>query len=476
MAFQQIDTSSGQVSGVDDLGPAASSVINWEADESGVSRPRAGLTTHTTTGGGSTASMGLCRFKEYIVSVTEDRYMRVLADATPTAFSAVSTSATTTQVTGIAPRVTFALGDSYVYAAGGGQVQRWTNSGLGNAEVLSASPLGTTHIATLGQRLVANDTVNPSSFYWSDIGEGAWATWPSENVSNADARPDPIVGIYENTNELFIFGSETLQVFAVGSDPTFPFESVTSVNVGLGAPYGVCRVDSTFAFLDDHRRIVISDGRTVEPISDAIQKTIRGLATTSDCWMYREERGQHSSLVVRLPTERRTFAYDLKGEKWSERNYYSAPFQGDFPVSAHVYWPAYNYNILGSTSSGLLRMDEDSRQDIAGPLVCERTTGWHDFGTVNRKRSGRIRIVMRRGTGAEGATSPGALEVRVQSDDGAWGEWQPVSVGVPEDYVQTQDLFLGGVFRRRRYGFRYSTTEDVSLVSAHDDITDTGAP
>jgi hypothetical protein len=28
------------------------------------------------------------------------------------------------------------------------------------------------------------------------------------------------------------------------------------------------------------------------------------------------------------------------------------------------------------------------------------------------------------------------------------------------------------VFRRRRYGMRYSNTEDFSLVSMHDDVTD----
>lgn len=476
MALQPVDISSGQVSGVDDLSPAASSVVNWEIDESGISRPRAGLVTHTVANASTNPSIGLARWKTYIVNVTSDRYVRVLSEAAPTNFQVVSTATATTQLGGVAPRATFAVGDLYTYIAGGGQILRWQPS-TANPETLAASPLNCTHVSILGQRLIGNDTSEPNSLFWSDIGEVAFTSWPSANETSSDARPDPIVAHYENTNELFVWGSETLQVYAVGADPTLPFDQVTTMNVGLSAPYSPCRLESQFAFLDDRRRIVISDGRQAEPISAAIEKTIRNFATVSDCWIYREERGQQSLLVVRFPTEKRTFVRDLKGEKWSERYYYVAPFQTDFPVCAHVYWPRYNYQMLASSlaTAGLMRMSEDARQDLSGPLVCERITGWHDFGTLKRKRSNRIRAIMRRGTAAQNAT-PGSLEIRVQNDDSTWTPWQFVSVGAPEDYKQYQDVFAtNGIFRRRRYHYRYSTTEDHSLVSLHDDVTELAA-
>lgn len=474
MALQLVDTSSGQVSGVDDLSKAASSVVNWETDEAGINRPRAGLATYTTAGAGTAASIGLCLWKQYIINVTADRYVRVLPESAPDTFTVVSTGTSTTQLGGTA-RAVFAIGDSYVYMAGGGQILRWSNDG-NPPSTLTSSPQLVTHVSILGQRLIANDRTQPNFFFWSDIGEGAFTSWPAANASAADARPDEIVAHYENTNELFIFGQQTLQVYAVGSDPTIPFESVTTVNTGLAAPYAVCRLDESFAFLDDKRRIVVSDGRSVEPLSDAIQKTLRNLSTVTDCWMYREERGQMSLLVVRFPTERRTFVYDMLGKKWTERDYYVAPFPADFPVSAYAYWPRYNYHLFGSSlsSAGLLRFSEDARQDLSAPLVCQRVTGWHDFGSNNHKRSLRLRLVMRRGTAAQNAT-PGALEVRVQNDDSPWGTWQPISVGGPDQYEQVRDLYLGGVFRRRRYAFRYSNTDNTSLVSAHDDVAELAA-
>src|SRR5687767_1444331 len=124
MALQQVDIASGLVSGVDDLSAAASSVVNWETDEAGIGKPRPGLAAYTVANAGDYPSIGLVRWKNYLVNVTSDRYIRVLPDSSPASFQVVSTSDTATQVPG-ASRVTFALGAEYVYIAGGGQIVRW---------------------------------------------------------------------------------------------------------------------------------------------------------------------------------------------------------------------------------------------------------------------------------------------------------------------------------------------------------------
>jgi hypothetical protein len=160
----------------------------------------------------------------------------------------------------------------------------------------------------------------------------------------------------------------------------------------------------------------------------------------------------------------------LKSQRWSERQKYTAPFQGDWPVNTYSYWPANDYHLFGSATSGFYRFGT-SGQELGAPLVCERTTGWADHGTPNKKRSGRIQAIMRRGTAAEGAT-PGALEIRKQDDGTPWSAWQQMSVGTPSDYKQVMFAYMGGIFRRRRYGVRYSNTEDFSLVSLYDDVRD----
>lgn len=464
-----IDISGGQVSGVDSLGPTPSRIVNWEVDESGINRQRPGLASIDVNGLPSSPVIGLQRWSKYLIALTEDRYLWIVPDISPGESLEGSTSSSDTQLEG-SLRPTFAIGDDHVYVAGGGRILRW-GPGAAYAGVLSSSPR-CTHVAALGQRLISNDLDDPSSWRWSDIGEGVWDTWPAANSANAEARPDPVIAIFENTNELFIFGSETLQVHSVGSDPTFPFEQVSTVNTGIGAPYAACRLDQEFCFLDNKRRIVISDGRSVRPISDAIQRDIRGLSYIDDCFMFREERGQHSYVVVRFPTEKRTFVYNLKGNTWRERDYYSGVFHDDFPVGACSYWPSENKYILGSTLSagGLLTYDEDSRQDIDGPLVAEFVSGLLNYGADGRKRSRRLQVVFRRGTAAQNATQ-GALEVRVKDDAKPWSDWQQIEVGGPDDYGIVKFLYFGGIFRFRQVHIRYSSSEDMSLLSIGDDIT-----
>jgi hypothetical protein len=103
--------------------------------------------------------------------------------------------------------------------------------------------------------------------------------------------------------------------------------------------------------------------------------------------------------------------------------------------------------------------------------VCERVTGWHDHGSPEWKRSVKIRAVLRRGTGAtDDSNDVGVLEVRVQDDDKGWSEWDGYNIGGPGQFENVVDIFLGGVFRRRRYHFRLATTEVTALAEVYDDV------
>lgn len=502
MALVPVTISDGQVSGVDSLSSAASSVVNFDIDEAGISRPRPPLVADAITGMSTLPVSGLAKFKQFTIVTVSDgeeysattagaldgRKVYAINDASPT--TAVELTGTyvgapfATALGSSRPR--FVVGQDHIYIVSGragytvsstnlsqaGTILRWDGV---TASLSCAADVEATHICSLGQRLIANDTTDPQVFRWSAIGDGNWTSWPAGNVSEADARPDPVVAVDASTNELFVWGTQTLQVYAVGSDPTFPFEPVVAMNIGISAPYSMIRLDEAFAFIDDKKRIVISDGRTVQPIGDAILRDIRGMSDISDAHGWRFEYGQQSYLVWRFPTAGRTFVYCLKTQKWQEWKRYLAPFQRDFPGGAYLYRETDEMHVVGldTSTGGLAHFTDWPAQELGGPLVAERTTGWTDHGTENRKRSTRVRVTMRRGTAAEGST-PGALEVRVQDDDGPWSPWEQVSVGGPDDYAQTVDLYMGGIFRRRRYGLRYSSSDDTAITRLSDDVTDLG--
>jgi hypothetical protein len=467
-----VNITDGQVSGVDSLSAAASSVLNWDIDEAGINKPRAALTAYSVSGLTTAQLIGMERWSTYTILVDANRKFQRISDFGPSTAFDLSDSTSATKLQGM-KRPTWVVGRQYIYAAGGGQVQRW-NNGIPLTEVLTNSP-PCTHIASIGQYLVANSLSQPDRYLWSDIGEGVWTTWPAANFSTLTARPDVIGGIFENASRLYIFGERSVQVHEVGADPTLPFDLIGSIDIGLGAPYAFAKLDQQVAFLDHRRRVCIGDPGQAQPVSSAIDANLRGFSTVSDCHMYREDVGQQSSLVVRFPTEARTFVYDLKGQRWKERDYYSAPHHGDYPSTAYAYRAADNAHIVASsaTTGALYKLDTTVRTDLSGPLVCERTTGWNDFGTKNRKRSAGQTLIVRRGTAAVNAT-PGSYEIRKQDDDGPWSAWEFVSIGEPHQYEQKKRVFLAGIFTRRRYGVRVSTSEETALVSLEDDVTDLG--
>ncbi len=465
-----VDISAGLVSTADDISPATSRVMNFMPDVAGVQRMRPGLVAYATTGLGSSPIIGMYHWKTWIVAVTADRKIWALPDALPTAWTALSDATAATKLDNLLSPV-FAESPSFLYIAGGGAIQKWTGVGL-TARLGGTSP-PTSFIVNIGQRLVAIDLTNPGRFLYSDLGEGNDATWGALNFQTAESRPDGLVALHENTAEAALFGTSTLEIYGLSTDPLIPYQRINTLNIGLLAAYSVVRVDSFYYFLDDKRRIVKCDGRGYENIGEAIQRDLLRLTTATDCYGFRERTDRNDCLVFVFPTSRRTWAYDMGTKKWAERGIYDGvSTNGSWVVTSSVYWPALNLNICARVGTlGLSYVDTDVRTDYGATLLSELITGWQDFGTPHRKRSARLRLTMRRGTAALGATD-GQVEVAVQGDGLGWSSFKQVALGQPSDQQQSKDIRMGGVFRRRRYWLRYSGSDDLSIAGLYDDVSD----
>lgn len=466
-----VDIAAGLVSTADDMSSATSRLVNFLPDVAGIQRVRPALVSYDTIGLGTATLIGLHRWKTWIVGVDSDRLIYALPDATPGLWQLISDPADpTTWLAGTA-RPVFAESPSYLYIAGGLAIQKWTGVGL-TARLGGTSP-NTTFIANLAQRLVAIDLTSPGRFLYSDAGEGSDSTWGALSFETAEARPDGLVAIRENTAELGLFGTSTLEIHGISTDPLIPFQRISTLNLGCSAPYSIVRFDNSYLFLDDKRRFIQTDGRDFQPVGDAIQRDLRDLGTVSDCFGYREDTDRNGCVVWVFPTAGRTWSYDYGAKKWSERALYDGISANTaWPVATHAFWDSQNANIVGaSTTAGLYALNTATRQDIGGTILAELVTGWQTFGTDNWKRSARVRVVMRRGTTPLGSTS-GQLEVAVENDSKGWSGFKVVDLGQPYDTVPNIDLRFGGVFRRRRYWLRYSGTDDFSLVTLSDDVTD----
>lgn len=482
--------------------PGKSRVItNWLPDLQGYNQVRPGITNtvfdptnNAKTSGSPITGMYVWTNpldrQPYLLYVRADRYI-FAKNLTTLVLTALSSSDVLTQLDGAAPHPTFAEDSVRILIAGGGQIQTWDGT-IGTLSSRLAAyvagtnqpPLGATHVAKLTGFVVCNN-VYPGqlgNLLWSDYGDGSDATWPPLNFVVADARPDPVVAVWENLRELYAFGTQTVQVYGPSSvDPTIGtagyFAPTSTLDLGTIAPYSIIRLDQTFAFLDYRRRFVQTDGRSFTPLSTPIDKALQDLSAVDDCWGFRCRIGFWDLLIWVFPSTTEAFYYELNQKKWGHvRGWNGVDDFALIRMGAYAYYPDGNTHFIGDNQyENIFTLDPSANNDVALdgtptlPIVAERITPLLDWETTARKRCNSVRLFLRRG-----ATSGAHVELMKSDDGGPWSTPYLMdlgSAGAPGDYVNWADWYPGGIYRRRQYRIRYSNATDTAISAAEENYS-----
>ena len=137
-----------------------------------------------------------------------------------------------------------------------------------------------THIIAHSGRLLANNLDSLNMIRYSATAYGSSIAghedWGSDNAGffNADARPDPVEALHESTNEVFGFGTTNLQIFIATDDPANRFAAANAREFGCSAPYSVVKYDQSFGYVDQYRRIMLTDRRDFRCISQTSNRPL----------------------------------------------------------------------------------------------------------------------------------------------------------------------------------------------------------
>lgn len=336
--------------------------------------------------------------------------------------------------------------------------------------LLGGNPPKATHIIGTAGRLVATDPAQPAFFRWSGLQYGTDITnhevWDEDAIAGADARPDRIVGLDENTNEIFVWGETTLQVYA--PDETFTFGVVASREYGLSAPHSAIKKDQQFAFLDHRRRVIMSDGRGFDIISRPIQKTLEGLSRVDDCFGYWLTMGAADCLVWTFPTDGVTLVYqngtwgrwtgwDTQNDLWTR-----------FTVNAFHQRTDDNTPLAGTTDGRVAMFDWDAQTDLGTPIKSFVQTGYIDRGTDNRKRCEKVLVSLKRGH-TTAANTP-KLFIGFRDEPGDWQRLE-VDLGASGDTEIVVPLVSLGVYRRRQWYLEFAGSEELVVAKVTEQFT-----
>lgn len=470
MTPQPILFGNAQESGEQELAGGSPLAMNVLVDGKGAVRRRPGIAAYDEAPSGAIDTTGIAGIHvtsgDVLLVVGENRHIYRVFDGLTSDLSADNTKPV--ELLG-SRRPTFAENELVAIIAGGNKIQRVDLSTFVSSRLDASStdaPPYASHVAANSSRFLANDLGSSSvagQLRFSRTGLVDYDEWPARFFVTAENKPDPVVAIGESTNEVWVWGTQTTQLFV--PDPSSVYAPSKSLRFGLAAPYSVVLADEQFGWFDPAHRFLLSDGRATNDLSKAIAGTLDRVTSSSDCFGYRIQTDQFDCLVWTFPTDGRTFCYQVDGG-WSQ---WHGPGPSLFPVTAHFARTADNTDVVGLSTGRVCQLDSSATDDLGEPIVADVRTGFMARGTDARKWCNAVRLTMRRGATADGDDEPVAL-LSWRDDGGAFGDPVPIGLGTGEDREFTVELRSLGVYRRRQWRLVYSGSAEWVLAAAEEDL------
>lgn len=247
-------------------------------------------------------------------------------------------------------------------------------------------------------------------FYYSRIGE---ATVEADAFYNTEGNPDGNVGVWIRRNEIWLFGSKSLEIWAPTEDATDPF----TILGGGARPFGcmsrgsICEVDDNLMWVDNQGSVRMAQGYEPADIgtpftnriimADPQRKSIEGHTYQIEGANYYEISGSNFtlrySLLTRQWTERKTRGM----KRW--RGAGAADFADEIIVP-------------DLATGNLYKMDKDFAYDGDEPIIMRLVTPIiHAFPTPLSVYS--LHVDMLTGRGVPGLDPPIAT-LRISDDGG----------------------------------------------------------
>jgi hypothetical protein len=466
-----------QESGFDELGGASPSAFNVIVDGKGVVSKRPGINS-----GGLTSSVVEAGGLTGIYVANDGTVIAVGSSPGERIIYRVNANGSAVLGAGVSPDglrnasvPVFAETEMLIVISGGGETQKIVKSTLTPGRLGGSPPLST-HVVALTNRLLANDIQNDlTKVRFSDVALGTTdysghEVWSLGGVGTsgyftAEARPDNVVALAENTGEVYVFGAGTLQTF--GPDEQTTFAPISSLELGCGAPYSIIKDDKDFHWLDQKRRLVKSDGRGYTVESDGIQRTLDGMEDCSDAYGFTVQDGFLSATGWRFPTDGRTFVYQ-KDIGWGQWAGYASGNWAPLPVASVAISPIDGTPFVATTTGRVGAFSLDALDDFGDPIVARVTTGYLNRGTSSQKQCRNVKLALRRGDSGQTPGPQGVL--RWRDRPGVWEGQIPIHLGSSGDR-EIVLVYRGlGVYRYRQWQFEFSGTGQVSLVSATEEF------
>ena len=170
------------------------------------------------------------------------------------------------------------------------------------------------------------------------------------DFASAEGSPDGVVSLIVDHREVWVFGTNSVEVWYDSGAPDFPLQRIQGAfnELGCVAPYSVAKLDNTVFWLGADARgqgiVYRANGYNGQRVSThAVEFAIQGYGNISDAIAYTYQQDGHSFYVLTFPSANKTWVYDAATQAWHERAGWS---NGQFTRHRSNCQAAFNSEVL----------------------------------------------------------------------------------------------------------------------------------
>ena len=146
------------------------------------------------------------------------------------------------------------------------------------------------------------------------------------DFASAEGSPDGLVSVLVDHREVWLFGTNSVEVWYDSGGADFPLTPVQGAfnEVGCIAPYSVAKLDNGIFWLGADARgkgiVYRANGYTAQRVSThAVEWQIQQYGNLSDAVAYTYQQDGHSFYVLIFPSANTTWVFDVATAMWHER-------------------------------------------------------------------------------------------------------------------------------------------------------------
>ena len=306
----------------------------------------------------------------------------------------------------------------------------------------AAFPNAATHITFQDSYFIANSPESKpiGQFFISGVFDGT--SWNALDFANVEGQPDQLTALVSNGSVIWMLGTQSLQVYYNSGNSDFTFDTISGTlsDVGILAPFSLCKMNTQIFWLgsDDQGfgQVFMSQGYKPQRISNhALENEIRTYPdlelTTGFCF---QELG-HYFYVLSFPSQNITWVYDTSVNEWYQWAYtdYLTNTDGLYRGNSYAFFD--NKNLVGDYASGdIFEVDPFTLTDNAvstnNKIKCLRRSP-HMWESMERTFYTSFQIDMETGVGlTTGQGSNPEVMLRWSKDGGhTFSSDHPTSAG-----------------------------------------------